>query len=135
VNAKAILGCAVISAASLLSSASPGAAATAQVAGKWSISGSMGSSVVTSLSAVCTLRQNADTLAGSCTGPNGGGAAAGNVNRTRVYVQCRVLASNAMGTTGVITLHGALSAPNQLRGTWTLSTRPGVTGTFSATRA
>jgi len=115
--------------------APPLAADAANFAGAWSVSGTLGSSIVTQLSAVCTLRQSGDTVAGSCTGANGGGAAAGNVNGARILWQCRVIASNSLGDTSVVTLHGTLVSAHLIRGTWTMSARPSVTGTFSAVRA
>jgi hypothetical protein len=115
--------------------AAPLPASAADFAGLWSVSGVMGGRVVTELSAVCTLRQSGDTVAGSCTGPTGGGAAAGNVNGPRILWQCHVIATNARGITTVVTLHGTLVSAHVIHGTWTMSARPGVTGTFTATRA
>ena len=68
----------------------------------------------TLVSPVCEFRQSGDRLAGTCSGPNGGG--------------------NAVGLAGVSSFQERLGADGVVRGTWTFSGRPGVRGEFTAQR-
>jgi hypothetical protein len=126
----ALLGC------TLFILAAQSTVVAANFSGSWSIGGTMVTgSVLTKVSAVCSLRQSGDAISGSCRGANGGGSASGVVNGSKIYWQLRVTASNAQGLTALTTFHGTLGSDNVIRGTWTVSARPGGTGTFTAIRS
>jgi hypothetical protein len=107
----------------------------ANFSGTWSVSGTMTSATsIAKVSPVCTLRQSGDALSGTCRGPNGVGAATGELNGARILFQWHVARTNSIGMSGVATFHGALGPDGVIRGTWTFSGFP-ATGTFTAIRA
>lgn len=110
-------------------------AEAANFSGTWSVSGTMTTTTsIAHVSPVCTLRQSGDALSGTCRGPNGVGAAAGELNGARVLFQWHVTATNSIGLSGIATFHGALGSDGVIRGTWTF-TGFRATGTFTAIRA
>lgn len=112
------------------------AAAAISFAGTWSVSGTMvRGNFAGKVSPVCVFRQSGDVVSGTCRGPNGVGSAAGTVNANRILFAWHSIRTNAIGVTGTETFHGALGGDGVIRGTWTFSTLPGVTGTFTAIRA
>ena len=112
------------------------ASAAVSFAGKWSVSGTMAAgNFVGKVSPVCVFRQSGDAISGTCRGPNGVGSAAGTVNGNRILFAWHSIRTNAIGVTGTETFHGALGGDGVIRGTWTFSSVPGVTGTFTAIRA
>jgi hypothetical protein len=113
----------------------PAAASAATFAGTWSVAGTIGNPVVAKATPVCKLAQSGSKLAGTCRGPNGAGAAAGAVSGRAITLTWRVVATNAIGSSGIITYKGVLGNDGVIRGTWTFSTARGLVGTFTAIRA
>ena len=88
----------------------------------------------TLVSPVCEFQQSGDQLTGTCTGPNGTGSAVGLTNGASVTWQWHVVATNNIGLSGISSFNGRLGADNVVRGSWTFSGRPGVSGQFTAMR-
>jgi hypothetical protein len=97
--------------------------------GKWNFVATMLSGGVhTNVATVCTLQQT-----GACAGVTGGGPANGTTNANTIQLQVHSVPST--GFLSVLTFRGTLAATTQMRGTWTISTRPGGSGTFNAVRS
>jgi hypothetical protein len=48
--------------------------------------------------------------------------------------QCHMVATNTIGLSGISSFNGRLAADSVIRGAWTFSGRPGVSGQFTAIR-
>jgi len=109
-------------------------AGAANFSGTWSVSGTMTTATsIAKVSPVCTLRQSGDALSGTCRGPNGAGAATGELNGARILFQWHVTRTNSIGMSGVATFHGTLGGDGVIRGSWTFTGFPAA-GTFTAIR-
>jgi hypothetical protein len=101
---------------------------------KWNFVATMLSGTVhTNVATVCSLQQFGSKVTGSCTGVTGGGSASGSINANTIQLPVRSVPST--GFLSVLTFRGTLATATQMRGTWTISTRPGGSGTFNAVRS
>jgi len=109
------------------------AAAGANFAGTWSVSGTLGDPVIGTISPVCTLKQEGAEVHGTCKGPNGFGTAQGAVDGAKILLTWKHAATTANGVDGIATLKGTLGSDGFIRGTWTDSAGPaGAWGKFTA---
>ena len=83
---------------------------------------------------VCDFHQLNARLVGTCTGPNGLGAATGTLSGRHVDWQWQVVAYTAVGASGIASFKGDVDPNGVIRGGWTFSGAPGVTGTFTQQR-
>ncbi len=122
-------------AASLFLVCAPASADSVDFSGKWSVSGHMiSANMYTLVRPVCDFQQSGDQLAGACTGPNGAGSAVGLTNGREVTWQWHIVPTNNIGIAGISSFNGRLGPDNVVRGSWTFSGRPGVSGQFTAIR-
>jgi hypothetical protein len=89
--------------------------------------------VRTNGSTVCSLQQLGSNVEGTCAGASGGGPATGTIKGKTIQLQVRAVPST--GFLSVLTFRGTLAGASQMRGTWTISTHPGGSGTFNAVRS
>ncbi len=110
-------------------------AESANFSGPWAVSGQIFlGNMVTIASPICTFRQLNNRLAGICRGPNGTGAASGLSDGLEISWQWRIVPTTPIGVAGVASFNGHLGPDNVIRGSWTISPWPGVSGQFTAQR-
>jgi hypothetical protein len=108
--------------------------AAASITGKWNFVATMlAGGVRTNGSTVCSLQQLGSNVEGTCAGASGGGPATGTIKGKTIQLQVRAVPST--GFLSVLTFRGTLAGASQMRGTWTISTHPGGSGTFNAVRS
>jgi len=117
----------------------PFPAAADSYEGTWQVHGEMrgpNGQVVAGIAPVCQLYQRGNQLSGQCTGPNARGPASGVVNGNDATMaatwEWTATASNSSGQSGVVVFYSRIDNDNVMRGTFTGSSQPGMTGTFWA---
>jgi hypothetical protein len=81
---------------------------------------------------VCDFQQNGDQLTGARTGPNDAGSAVGLAVGGSETWQWRMVPTNNIGVAGISSFNGQLGPDHVVRGSWTFTGRPGVSGQFTA---
>ena len=104
--------------------------------GAWQITGDMSDKgkPVAKTTPVCDFHQVGPRLVGTCTGPNGLGAAMGTLSGRHVSWQWQVVAYTPIGASGTASFNGDVDPKGVIRGDWTFSSAPGLTGTFTQQR-
>ncbi|HEX3861803.1 MAG TPA: hypothetical protein VHY35_08950 [Stellaceae bacterium] len=103
--------------------------------GTWHVHGQMrapNGQVLASIAPVCQLQQRGNQLSGQCTGPSARGPASGIVNGDNATWEWTATATNSNGQDGVAVFRSTIGNDNIMRGTFTGSSQPGMTGTFTA---
>lgn len=103
--------------------------------GTWHVRGQMrgpNGRVVAGIAPVCQLVQRGNQLSGECTGPSARGPASGVVNGDNATWEWTATATNSNGQSGVAVFQSTIGRDNVMRGTFTGSSQPGLTGTFTA---
>ena len=99
----------------------------------WNVHGQMEvNGRVAGVSPVCVLRQAGSQISGNCRGPAAEGPATGVANGDNITWQWTATATNSNGRNGIAVFQGTLGYDGVIRGSYTNSTIPGVTGTFTA---
>ncbi len=99
----------------------------------WNVHGQMEvNGQVAGVSPVCVLRQAGSQISGNCRGPAAEGPATGVANGDNITWQWTATATNSNGRNGIAVFQGTLGYDGVIRGSYTNSTIPGVTGTFTA---
>jgi hypothetical protein len=99
----------------------------------WNVRGQMEvNGRLVGVSPVCVLRQMGNQISGFCKGPAAEGPATGVANGDNITWQWTATATNSNGRDGIAVFRGSLGYNGVIRGYYTNSTIPGVTGSFTA---
>jgi hypothetical protein len=99
----------------------------------WNVRGQMNvNGQIAGVAPVCALRQMGTQISGNCKGPAAVGPATGVANGDNITWQWTATATNPNGRNGIAVFQGTLGFDGVIRGSYTNSTIPGVTGTFIA---
>jgi hypothetical protein len=99
----------------------------------WNVRGQMDvNGQIVGVSPVCVFRQAGNQVSGNCRGPAAEGPATGVANGDNITFQWTATATNSNGRNGIAVFQGTLGYDGVIRGSYTNSTIPGVTGTFTA---
>jgi hypothetical protein len=130
-NSITKLCCASAIAAFAILLLSPSVASAHNFSGTWAFSGTIGHEDIETMSGVCTLTQDGAEIVGSCKGPDGVSVADGTVDGLKIVLSVHHVATGKGGVKGIALFKGILSDDGIIRGTWTDSPRPGLTGPFT----
>jgi hypothetical protein len=106
------------------------------LSGTWDVRGAirMPGQAAVRTSPICEFQQADARLAGTCKGPNSLGTAAGKVEDGHVSWQWQARSYTPAGGSGLASFNGKVGSDNVIRGTWSFSGAPGLTGEFTQTR-
>ncbi|HLJ83612.1 MAG TPA: hypothetical protein VKT51_05510 [Candidatus Eremiobacteraceae bacterium] len=113
---------------------SANAAAAANFAGTWAVSGTIGNPVIALATPNCTFKQDGDTISGACEGPGSKGTADGVVDGTTIVWHWHAVAKTKTGLSGEAVFTGVMGTDGSISGTWTHSAVTGMSGKFTAQR-
>jgi len=120
-HASALVGFALIV-------ASPVTVNAANFSGTWTFDGTIGHPVIMQTAPVCVFRQSGNSITGNCKGPNASGSVSGAVNGRAITFVWHSVSATRRGTA---TFRGTLGSDGTIRGTFTGTATPGLTGVFS----
>jgi beta-lactamase regulating signal transducer with metallopeptidase domain len=106
------------------------------LSGAWDVRGAIrapGQAVV-GTAPTCEFQQAGSRLAGTCKGPNSLGTAAGKVEGGHVSWQWQATSYTPVGLSGLASFDGEIGPDDVVRGTWSFSGAPGLTGEFTQQR-
>jgi hypothetical protein len=109
-------------------------AQAASYAGSWVLRGAiMGrGTYIETIAPVCVFRQDGDEIQGTCKGSAGLGSVEGAVDGSTIVFHWNRIGTTSEQFTSTLTFKGVWGADGIIRGEWTDTAFPRVTGTFEA---